>query len=498
MKVQELSSPPRASTVVKDCAKACLRSTYQLLFDNCAELYAREFQVDPTKEEANDEVGPSLNNLDFWHKHIALMVSVIEEDRASYHPVLNQFPQELNIGHLSAATMWSLFAVDMKYALEEHEQHRLCRSSAYMNLHFKVKWLYITYCKDVPQFKDQVPEYPAWFEPFVMQWLNENDDVSLEYLNSAFLRDKKDGFQQSSEHSLFSNSVVDVFTQLTQCFDVISKLECPDPEIVKRYMKRFAKTIVKVLTTYAEILKKDFHNYVAQETTSCILMNNVQQLRVQLEKMFESMGGEKLEPDAASILQELQQSLNCVLDDLSAVFALSLSGTIRQSVQELSALLMTVKGPGSAANQQQLKTQADVAAEADHILAPLMDLLDGKLSLFAQYCERTVLKRLLKELWKLVIHTLEKTCVLPPTNEKNILLQGLPSAKIEDMTKLFKNNMSGGKLPNLGAAMEAGSKVSSHATANIYVCVELVNKSTKRMARQREAKSKKKKRIEIE
>ncbi|KAH8269790.1 hypothetical protein KR018_006617, partial [Drosophila ironensis] len=452
-KVQELSSPPRASTVVKDCVKACLRSTYQFLFENCYELYNREFQVDPNEaKRAPDDHEPKLDSVDFWHKLIALIVSVIDEDKNSYGTVLNQFPQELNIGQLSASSMWHLFAVDMKYALEEHEQHRLCKSSAYMNLHFRVKWLYSNYVKEVPPYKGAVPDYPAWFEPFVMQWLNENDDVSLEYLHGAFKRDKKDGFQKSSEHALFSNSVVDVFTQLTQCFDVVSKLECPDPEIWKRYMRRFAKTIVKVLIAYANIVKMEFPDHMKDERIACILMNNIQQLRVQLEKMFESMGGDKLEEDAANILKELQQNLNSALDDLASQFAISLEPRITQSVRELGDMLISIKG-GSAnlTTANQAAQRNAVAVEADEVLRPLMDLLDGSLTLYAQSCEKTVLKRLLKELWKIVMRILEKTIVLPPMTDKTMMFKHLTdnaknlasNAKIEDMGRLFKSHMAG-------------------------------------------------------
>ena len=165
MKVQELASPPRASMVVRDCVRACIRSTYQFLYENCYELYNREFQAENGEQPSGnpkDEESKAADDLDYWHKLIALITSVIEEDKNSYGPVLNQFPQELNMGDESACLMWNLFATDMKYAMQEHSMHRPCKSSAYLNCHFRVKWLYKTYVANVPPYKGQTPEYPSY------------------------------------------------------------------------------------------------------------------------------------------------------------------------------------------------------------------------------------------------------------------------------------------------------------------------------------------------
>uniref|UniRef100_A0A8C3L8A4 Unc-13 homolog B n=1 Tax=Chrysolophus pictus TaxID=9089 RepID=A0A8C3L8A4_CHRPC len=285
MKVQELQSPPRASQVVKDCVKACLNSTYEYIFNNCHELYSREYQTDPNKNQdlPPEEQGPSIRNLDFWPKLITLIVSIIEEDKNSYTPVLNQ----------------------------------LCKSADYMNLHFKVKWLYNEYVRDLPAFKGKVPEYPA-----------------------------------HDRHLLLSHQ-------------------------------------------------------------PCILMNNIQQLRVQLEKMFEAMGGKELDAEASDHLKELQVKLNNVLDELSAVFGNSFQARIDECVKQMSDILCQVKGTGNVA----ANARNTVAQDADNVLRPLMDFLDGNLTLFATVCEKTVLKRVLKELWRVVMNTMEKLIVLPPLTD---------------------------------------------------------------------------------
>lgn len=203
-----------------------------------------------------------------------------------------------------------------------------------------------------------------------MDWLSENDEHSMDILRNAYNRDKADNFPQTSDHTKFSNSVVDVFTQLNEALKILKQMDCPNPEVTVEMMNRFSKTLNKVLLAYAQMVEKDFHRFVNNEKLSCVLLNNLQQLRVQLEKIYENMGGEKLDAETNKVLNNLQKKLNAVLDKLSGQFVASLESGIQDQTNRLGILLSKIKGP------QLQKSQ--LTQDVDLVLEPLMDLLEGK------------------------------------------------------------------------------------------------------------------------
>ena len=125
-------------------------------------------------------------------------------------------------------------------------------------------------------------------------------------------------------------------------------------------LKHANDELFQVLLAYAEMVQRDFLKYAEDEMLACILMNNVQQLRVQLEKMYEQvketlqrvalstnqlqMGGENLDEQTAETLNSLQTKLNAVLEKLANIFAQTQEKCISVSMVDLSKRLDSIKG----------------------------------------------------------------------------------------------------------------------------------------------------------
>ena len=140
-------------------------------------------------------------------------------------------------------------------------------------------------------------------------------------------------------------------------------------------MQRFSLTISQVLLAYANEIRRTFEHVGGHDHICLILMNNTQQLRLNLEKFYESLGGEQLDDETKSRLKELQNQLSDVLDELSAIYIKSIEPTIRQTAEEVNKQLQQLEG--NQMNQGN-NSEKQKGVEAVLVTQSFVDYLDER------------------------------------------------------------------------------------------------------------------------
>jgi protein unc-13 len=137
-------------------------------------------------------------------------------------------------------------------------------------------------------------------------------------------------------------------------------------------MQRFYLTISRVLLDYTNAIRRAFEFAIGEDRVCLILMNNIQQSRLNLEKLYKLMGGVQLDDQSKSMLDELQRQLSNVLDQLSSMFVKSIQPTIRKCIEEVYKQLQQIK-ESHVGTENSSKQQKDV--EARLVMEPLIDYL---------------------------------------------------------------------------------------------------------------------------
>ncbi|KAI0982001.1 hypothetical protein GJ496_000454 [Pomphorhynchus laevis] len=360
-----------------------------------------------------------------------------------YESKTQKFPNEFDIGEITAATCWNKLITDVKCYLEEHSkiqpEKRFISSEDYINLYFLVRTFYrrcILYYKEkqintridssttdfIKRSKDCIfveDNYEKYFLPFIVHWLNVNNDSILELMNRAIEKDKQVNFAYATDLCMYSASVVDIFTMIESVNKVIQEMHLSDPDVISIVMSRFSLTASQIIVGFISYIIKIFDTSTASIEICSVLMNNVQQCRLNLEKLYGRMGGDMLCDESKQHLQSTQSYLNVSLHNLVDKWTETLNSQIKDICSQLSTSLQDVKIFE--------RLTMTINQEADILMKPLLEFLDQSLENIANCCERTVLKRILKSLWRRSIAELERTVVLPPVSDNRSLFSTLSS-----------------------------------------------------------------------
>ncbi|XP_017598680.1 PREDICTED: protein unc-13 homolog D [Corvus brachyrhynchos] len=351
-------------------------------------------------------------------QHLKPMVKSIEENSKALSKLLLEVIEDLKqcqkIWNKLFSTnlklnIFSIAYLELESLVAEHVQEQLHKVDSSMSrptaeslfdLYRKMQELYEM--KDSLSRRDgplALSNFHQWFEEALPLWLQKAYTTTLERAQKAIQMDqlKPCGYQKHS------TSTVDLSTCYAQIVTTWQQLNWPDPDKAFMIMVNLLEDMCKISLMYCKLIKERAEALSLSERNEgeaanklCIVVNNIEQLRLLMLKLPSQLDWAQLEQRMRGVIDP-QQIQNALHNQLNSTVA-CLDHEVRDVVQALATKLEK----GIARHIQELSSSSDTQKPEDSII-PLMKFLESELQYLNEHLVQENFKSLLTLLWH---HTL--------------------------------------------------------------------------------------------
>uniref|UniRef100_A0A8C8SRA0 Unc-13 homolog D n=1 Tax=Pelusios castaneus TaxID=367368 RepID=A0A8C8SRA0_9SAUR len=219
-------------------------------------------------------------------------------------------------------------------------------------------------------------DFHRWFKEAIPKWLQKTYAIALERTQRAIHVDQLTPLGELNKHS---TSTVDLSTCYAQIVKTWQQLDWPDPEEAFMIMVKFVEDMCKLALTYCKLIKTRAEELSLNQQDEgdaanrlCIVVNNVEQLRLLILKLPSQLDWGHLEQQMGGIIEpeQIQHTLHNQLEGTVTC----LDHEIRDVVKTLAAKL----DAGITRHIQELAASSDSRKPEDSIV-PLMKFLESEL-----------------------------------------------------------------------------------------------------------------------
>uniref|UniRef100_A0A8C8TC70 Protein unc-13 homolog D n=1 Tax=Peromyscus maniculatus bairdii TaxID=230844 RepID=A0A8C8TC70_PERMB len=273
--------------------------------------------------------------------------------------------------------------------------------------------------------------FHRWFQPAIPSWLQKTYSVALERVQRAVQMDPLVPLGELTKHS---TSAVDLSTCFAQISHTARQLDWPDPEEAFMITVKFVEDTCRLALVYCSLIKARARELSAGQKDQgqaanmlCVVVNNMEQLRLVIHKLPTQLAWEALEQRVGAVLEQgqLQNTLHAQLQGALA----GLGHEIRTGVRTLAEQLEV----GIATHIQKLIGAKESVLPEDAIL-PLMKFLEVKLCYMNTNLVQENFNSLLTLLWT---HTLTVLVEVASSQRSSSLASSRLKAALQNLEICF-------------------------------------------------------------